>query len=313
MQESPYDSWKRIVESFTARDITYPSDRLPALEGIAADFSSRLNNSDMTISHDNIRGSYYYGLWLDDLPRELLWKLRIALPTPPDTSNAFHAPSWSWASLNQDVSWYASCFQQHQPSTPTPEHLLSAFTLTPLQSGKYGLRLTGKLLHFSPTQPWTNITPLPPSPQQTPILNAILATHTHTLEFSLDQSYVEETTPRDPLTKLHHNSPGRAHVYLERTFFMPLIRSRERDGEGRVCSGVLGLVVAPVVQEEDQEPRIGVYRRVGTGHVYVSPDGAGVGAEEEWFDGWRERWQRGIERWRYDGRDGEGNYSIIVV
>jgi hypothetical protein len=87
-QEDIYRTWRKLVEMFTALDITEELDRLPAVSGLASCISQRLESL------------YMAGLWKDDLPRELLWNKR---PYQRSQRIRFaedhYVPTWSWASV----------------------------------------------------------------------------------------------------------------------------------------------------------------------------------------------------------------------
>lgn len=57
-----YSGWHRMVEKYSQRHLTYATDKLPALSGIAA------------VYHDAIRSAYLAGLWRDNLLYDLLWR-----------------------------------------------------------------------------------------------------------------------------------------------------------------------------------------------------------------------------------------------
>ena len=90
-----FDCWTLLVETYTNLSLTFTSDRLPALSGLAQRMSS--------IS----KSTYLAGLWESDLPICLLW-----FPGKPSSSlikrgpkpffrirsSDDTAPSWSWAS-----------------------------------------------------------------------------------------------------------------------------------------------------------------------------------------------------------------------
>lgn len=79
-----YYAWHRFVMHYAATDLTFETDRFPAVVGIARIFSSLL--------HDN----FIAGMWERDLTRSLVWSphgRRARLP------KALIAPSWSWAPL----------------------------------------------------------------------------------------------------------------------------------------------------------------------------------------------------------------------
>ena len=81
-----YSSWYTMVFMFTGRALRYDTDKLPALSGLATEVA-KFN-----------QGTYYAGLWWEDMASGLLWYRGCA--SELDKPSAFLAPSWSWASLN---------------------------------------------------------------------------------------------------------------------------------------------------------------------------------------------------------------------
>ena len=77
------DSWYRMIDDFARRRLTYDTDRLPAIAGVATEVQAILGYQ------------YICGLWLGDIHWGLLWRARGRAITPKD----FVAPSWSWASI----------------------------------------------------------------------------------------------------------------------------------------------------------------------------------------------------------------------
>ena len=78
--------WSRIVETYTACSLTFASDKLVALSGVA--------KSLRTILQDE----YVSGMWLRCLACELLWSLDRCPERALLEPNSYRAPSWSWAS-----------------------------------------------------------------------------------------------------------------------------------------------------------------------------------------------------------------------
>jgi hypothetical protein len=79
--------WPSLIEAYSQCNITFLSDRLPALSGVASGFQK--STSDM----------YLAGLWKNDLHKGLLWiSCKISSPTAE-----YCAPSWSWASFTGAV------------------------------------------------------------------------------------------------------------------------------------------------------------------------------------------------------------------
>ncbi|KAF2034031.1 HET-domain-containing protein [Setomelanomma holmii] len=96
-----YDDWYTTVQDFTKCDITYPTDRLPALAGLAQRQQS------------HVPDTYLAGLWEADILYGLAWGSN----NPPEMCPATYiAPSWSWASINGAVSFEGFLHYQNQYS-----------------------------------------------------------------------------------------------------------------------------------------------------------------------------------------------------
>jgi len=97
--EVPEDrKWRLVVESYTARMLTFASDKLHAVSGIAA------------LVPQAARSDYLAGLWRESLLLDLLWHVMptsnrstTVMTYPPKDEQ--RAPSWSWASINHGVVW----------------------------------------------------------------------------------------------------------------------------------------------------------------------------------------------------------------
>ncbi len=90
-------SWQVGVGNYTSRTLTYPSDKLPALAGVAA------------VVHKRTGSAYVAGLWRDNLLGDLQWQIAYYWVPHGDKIDAldyaaapsvYQAPSFSWASLN---------------------------------------------------------------------------------------------------------------------------------------------------------------------------------------------------------------------
>jgi hypothetical protein len=76
--------WNRLLLRYTMCGLTFETDRLIALSGIASEF------------HKRAKCDYVAGLWSTQLPLDLLW---WKSPHTGSRSGIFVAPSWSWASM----------------------------------------------------------------------------------------------------------------------------------------------------------------------------------------------------------------------
>jgi len=82
--------WDAACRDYSRRKLTYPTDKLPALSGIARHVGSRCRED-----------TYIAGIWLSQLqsPRSMFWTVPVherPKARPPPTESG--APSWSWIS-----------------------------------------------------------------------------------------------------------------------------------------------------------------------------------------------------------------------
>ncbi len=98
----PHGTWYRMLLDYSRRELTFPSDKLAALAGLASSFGQKTGDV------------YLNGLWLHGLPEGLLWSSlglcrrtyeRASLSKCPPTKRA---PSWSWASQDGPVVYSSS-------------------------------------------------------------------------------------------------------------------------------------------------------------------------------------------------------------
>lgn len=92
--------WYNIVEGFTQLNLTYDSDRLPALYGLCESKLRALSAPD----------EYLFGLWKSDLIGGLLWQVGNSNRFGFDGCDSKRqpesfAPSWSWASVTGPVRY----------------------------------------------------------------------------------------------------------------------------------------------------------------------------------------------------------------
>jgi hypothetical protein len=89
------DNWYELVCHFTLLELTYHSDRLPALSGLAAKFHGASDE-------------YICGLWRSDFANGLSWYVTADRHGGFRTSyrqEHYHAPSWSWASVTGNIGF----------------------------------------------------------------------------------------------------------------------------------------------------------------------------------------------------------------
>lgn len=91
------ENWASIVRQYSAKNLTYPEDRLPALAGIAEEFG-------------NVTGwTYICGLWQEDLRETFGWT-RGSFDLAPRPES--RVPTWSWASIATEIRMGSSWAQE---------------------------------------------------------------------------------------------------------------------------------------------------------------------------------------------------------
>ncbi|KKP01075.1 hypothetical protein THAR02_06812 [Trichoderma harzianum] len=95
-----YQGWYNLMLEYSNKELTYQTDRLPAVSSYADLIASKSGDT------------YLAGLWEKNLHRGLLWKihrrwrwtfrqLKGWLKHPPQ----YIAPSWSWARIRSSLTW----------------------------------------------------------------------------------------------------------------------------------------------------------------------------------------------------------------
>ncbi|KAJ1327033.1 HET domain-containing protein [Microdochium nivale] len=114
-QEFIARTWRTLVSSYVALDLTKSEDRLPAIGGVARQMSTRrFRDGRMADGAEAYHDDYLAGLWRATLNDDLLWIVSagsdLKKPRPPPVTirngSDNHAPtlrtipSWSWASID---------------------------------------------------------------------------------------------------------------------------------------------------------------------------------------------------------------------
>ncbi|RYP14630.1 hypothetical protein DL765_006245 [Monosporascus sp. GIB2] len=100
--------WQRLCSLYSNRSLTVPSDKLPAMAGMAAHFA--WSSEQEKVGHEMEMSPmkprcYLAGIWLrEDSVDQLCWSLDDGLGAgarPPE----YRAPTWSWAALDGPIRW----------------------------------------------------------------------------------------------------------------------------------------------------------------------------------------------------------------
>ena len=93
-----YTAWYGMLQEYTARQLSFPSDTFPALAGLAS----------IVAEHDGT--NYMAGLWWEDIGRGLCW---VTKDKHASSRTSYVAPSWSWASVSSPVSFLCAERRDH--------------------------------------------------------------------------------------------------------------------------------------------------------------------------------------------------------
>ncbi|OTB03586.1 hypothetical protein M426DRAFT_12307 [Hypoxylon sp. CI-4A] len=101
-----YEHWQLFLTEYSQRNLTVPTDKLPAIQSVAAEITA-------------VTGSQYIpyaGMWLNNLRSELLWHTSAfgSIYRPP----GWRAPSWSWASVEGNLIFWQRSFRDTKSSPP---------------------------------------------------------------------------------------------------------------------------------------------------------------------------------------------------
>ncbi|KAJ8132628.1 hypothetical protein O1611_g1003 [Lasiodiplodia mahajangana] len=124
------EQWASIVEAYTKRALGFLDDRLNAIAGIA----KKMHRAEL--------GEYLGGLFSYMLLAQLMWS-RAEEQTPlPRPSNGYRAPSWSWASIDGQVT-----FRNRMWSSVKLTASLEEFNVQPIsEMEKYTRYISGRVL-----------------------------------------------------------------------------------------------------------------------------------------------------------------------
>jgi hypothetical protein len=90
-----YSLWTELVHKYASRSMTWKSDKLPAIAGLASYLGG----------HEYKNTRYLAGLWESELPWNLVWRAPQA--TESTTTEECQPPSWTWAAVNGSVTYSA--------------------------------------------------------------------------------------------------------------------------------------------------------------------------------------------------------------
>jgi hypothetical protein len=150
IQDCPSDKliskWHDLVESYSILNISFATDKLPALSGLAQLMAKRRPDA-----------QYLAGLWSDSLEIDLLWLSKHGQDDAKYRySSVWRAPSWSWAAIDAGAVFPDSQYYYSISEAPKSDLMQTYFFInsahsipaTPDPTGQVksaSLTITGKL------------------------------------------------------------------------------------------------------------------------------------------------------------------------
>ncbi|KAL7755761.1 hypothetical protein ACKLNR_014288 [Fusarium oxysporum f. sp. zingiberi] len=237
--------WVALVKLFSRCSLSYSSDKLVAISGMAQTLAPKLNCD------------YLAGLWRKDLEHQLLWK--VTRPRPAPKRDHTRGPSWTWASVDGtidipewrgiagDITWMAK---------------VDGVSVRPAKTGKYGhalsgiLALTGRLGVFRIVKN---------EPENSVNVNGSLGSKRPWIQASWDtQELAEKFGASEPRTYVqHHSTYGtekgtRRGMHPLDIFFAPVrVMDADPDRYDYEQPMLTGLLLLPTGNKK------GTFRRVG--------------------------------------------------
>jgi hypothetical protein len=88
------DHWHEVIKHYTSLNLSFESDRLPAISGIAKRIAGSMNCD------------YLAGIWRNTLLEDLLWWKAPSVPWYSPRASKPLPPSWSWGSVGGPIDYF---------------------------------------------------------------------------------------------------------------------------------------------------------------------------------------------------------------
>ncbi|RSL58809.1 hypothetical protein CEP54_007539 [Fusarium duplospermum] len=114
LEKEKHNLWREIVGMYSKRELSFWSDRFPALSALARQFQvsdgigpghPSADKGKKQMFNELDMGTYLAGFWSNFLEADLFWYADHYPGTRISTASNYVAPTWSWASVSGKVSW----------------------------------------------------------------------------------------------------------------------------------------------------------------------------------------------------------------
>lgn len=298
-QEKVREAWYELIESYSACDLTFASDKAIALSGLVAQI--QLQTSD----------EYLAGLWKRDLLRQLCWRALRGVPWIDRYRLSDHgSPTWSWISLQAEV--YMSPHYDYEDRRHFFVSECVDVTLRSEDSTKL-YDFSGSELTLRGLGGWVRVSRAPSSsrvqswPQQ--CIAEVQVDDEGNVPFSLGDNnrlsvYWDEDTAMDDdsFDRLSKTQTGNSDLLI---MFVTVCYAASRCWGPKILGGDNKANMSTAKPETSE---VGSDAELSTCGSEASErdeyaDRAEVGAD----------WIEGLLLWRSDGRDGKGSFQRVGV
>lgn len=180
-----YFDWYKMVEEYTARDITKDSDRLPALHGLE------------TVLTHGTGDESICGIWRNGLLEGLAW-CQAASERPLARPNISNATSWSWTSVKGPVQFPIYSWHERRAAWKGSRcdferlarwHVATDSVHGPMPSEK--LRLEGPVTPVRSVQSGPASGSFGLAPEQSPVADRVFAFGSHDHESKANSGWLD--------------------------------------------------------------------------------------------------------------------------
>jgi Heterokaryon incompatibility protein (HET) len=305
--------WEDIVFQYTHGALSYPSDKLVAITGVARKFCSARHLNPCT---------YLAGLWKEMLPANLLWRGEAHLNLfgglrGRQRTQMYRAPSWSWAGINDGPISHPV----RRKWEIWPIDVLDAYVISdddPMGAVRGGsIKLKGKLfkaMMYAPLYKPKNALPVQfeefgcwddDSDEGVDCYGAFIVPRVHSDSSETERRVAYLISSLDD-TRNHDSAIWRSCIkdppddlqVWEDHFFLPVLMTRVRGASDPELVGevILGLDLTP-------SGRKGEFFRIGTFEIRASSSPAFVDALG----------CRSVPAENYEDFDGVDRYTISII
>ncbi|KAJ8125512.1 hypothetical protein O1611_g8128 [Lasiodiplodia mahajangana] len=246
LRDKALRAWFHCVTEYSGRDLTHVTDKLPAIAALADVFSDGL-------------GDYLGGIWSKFPTRCLAWQ---ATGASRKILTEYRAPSWSWASIDCRIQWPCEFMAKHITTSWTYQHAV-------------------RLLEHK----------MVPGPVPNPYMSVGLGSYLVLEGECVDARSLppDVTNPAhytggwDDLTGKSNASPTWPTVQeIPGELILLQLQQRRSDpaqNSGREALQIFSILLCAVEGfVPNQDPPI--FRRVGSGTLYIEPKDTGMSVEE---------------------------------